>query len=70
MKQLRERVGLRTVDVASRMVIAEGTIRNWEKGRTIPTLAPRQMLELCNLYACSLQELADAVDASRSTAND
>ena len=36
MKTLRERAQLRTVDIAYHIGIAESTVRNWEKGRTIP----------------------------------
>jgi putative transcriptional regulator len=38
LKQLRENKKLRTVDVASVVGVGESTVRNWEKGRTIPTL--------------------------------
>ncbi len=68
MRQLRERVGLRTVDVASKLFLSEGTVRNWEKGRTIPTLTPEQMLELCTLYKATLEEIVQAVRESRQQA--
>ncbi|MDV2992092.1 MAG: hypothetical protein N4J56_001746 [Chroococcidiopsis sp. SAG 2025] len=64
MKELRERRGLRTVDVASKMGISESTVRNWERGRTIPTLRLDQFEELLELYECSFEELAAAVKGS------
>jgi DNA-binding transcriptional regulator YiaG len=66
MKQLRERKKLRTVDVASKMGISESTVRNWEKGRTIPTLRIDQFEELLNLYGCSFQDLVAAVKESKN----
>jgi len=64
MKQLRERVKLRTVDVASRIGVAESSVRNWEKGRTIPKLRIDQIGELLRLYQCSFDELEEAVKES------
>jgi putative transcriptional regulator len=64
MKQLRERKGLRTVDVASRVGIAESTVRNWEYGKTIPKLRIDQFSELMKLYECSFDELMAAVKES------
>ena len=64
MKQLRLRVKLRTVDIASRIGVAESSVRNWEKGRTIPTLSIDKTAALCELYQCSIAELAQAVAES------
>ena len=61
MKQLRLRAKLRTVDVASRVGVGESSVRNWEKGRTIPKLTIDKTAALCLLYQCSIEELADAV---------
>jgi putative transcriptional regulator len=63
-KELRERKKLRTVDVASRVGIAESTVRNWESGRTIPKLRIDQFNELIKLYDCSFDELMTAVKES------
>lgn len=63
MKQLRERAGLRTVDVASALGIGESTVRNWEHARSVPrfeTIKP-----LLNLYQCSFGELDEAVRQSK-----
>jgi putative transcriptional regulator len=64
MKQLRLKVKLRTVDVASRVGIAESSVRNWEKGRTIPKLTIDKVAVLCELYQCSIAELAQAAHES------
>jgi putative transcriptional regulator len=61
MKQLRLRAKLRTVDVASRVGVGESSVRNWEKGRTIPKLTIDKTAALCLLYQCSIEELAQAV---------
>ena len=65
-KELRERAELRTVDVASKIGIAESSVRNWEKGRTIPRLRVDQTAALCRLYKCSIEELEQAVKESIS----
>jgi putative transcriptional regulator len=65
MKALREKQKLRTVDVASKIGVAESTVRNWEKGRTIPTLDIYQIANLLNLYQCSFEELQQAVIRTR-----
>jgi putative transcriptional regulator len=64
MKQLRLRAKLRTVDVASRVGVGESSVRNWEKGRTIPKLTIDKTAALCLLYQCSIEELAQAAQES------
>lgn len=59
MKQLRERLGLRTVDVASSLGIGESTVRNWEHGRSLPRF--EVIRNLLHLYQCSFEELDQAV---------
>jgi len=68
MKQLRERAGLRTVDVASRIGVGESSVRNWEKGRTIPKLRIDQTGALLRLYGCTFDELEQAVKAAQANA--
>jgi DNA-binding XRE family transcriptional regulator len=58
MKTLREQASLRTIDVAYRLNVAESTVRNWDTGRTLPTLNPCEMLMLCQMYKVSLEQLA------------
>ena len=68
LKQLREHKKLRTVDVASIVGVGESTVRNWEKGRTIPTLSVYQTEKILELYSCTFQEFKSAVDQSQRTA--
>ena len=58
MKQLRERAGLRTVDVASSLGIGESTVRNWDLGRSLPRF--EVISDLLRLYKCSFEELDQA----------
>jgi len=59
MKQLRERTGLKTVDVASRLGIGEATVRGWEKGKGTPNFL---LIEpLIELYGVTLQELGQCI---------
>ncbi|RCJ20227.1 hypothetical protein A6S26_05760 [Nostoc sp. ATCC 43529] len=64
LKQLRNRAELRILDVAYRLKVAESTVRNWETGRTLPTLNPIEMLTLCQMYKVSLEELATIASTS------
>lgn len=66
MKQLRERSGLRTVDVASSLGIGESTVRNWEHGRSLPRF--EVISDLLRLYECSFEELDRAVKETTSQA--
>ena len=68
MKQLRERSGLRTVDVASSLGIGESTVRNWEHGRSLPRF--EVISDLLRLYECSFEELDRAVKETTSQAQD
>ncbi|WP_250126158.1 helix-turn-helix transcriptional regulator [Chroococcidiopsis sp. CCMEE 29] len=70
MKQLRERKNLRTVDVASRVGVAESTVRNWEYGKTLPKLRIDQFKELLKLYECSFDDLWLAVKKSKAINTD
>lgn len=65
LRQLREKNNLRTVDVASVVGVGESTVRNWEKGRTLPTLSIYQTGKLLDLYCCSFDELKEAVENSQ-----
>ena len=61
MRHLRLLQDLRTVDVASKVGVSDTTVRNWEKGRTIPTLNLPQFIKLANLYKVSLEDLEKAM---------
>ena len=67
MRQLRERAGLRTVDVAYHLGVAESTVRNWESGRTVPKLTFVQTKQLMQLYKCSFEDLEESVKESMIT---
>lgn len=70
LRELREQAKLRIIDVAYHLNIAEGTVRNWEKGRSIIRIPVDQVAKLCNLYNCSVQELSEAMQQSRFKAAD
>ncbi len=63
MRQLRERAKLRTMDVAVALDVAESSVRNWERGRSVPRL--EQVKCLLKLYKCSFDELYDAIASVR-----
>lgn len=62
LKQLREKAGLRIMDVAVALGVTESSVRNWEHGRSVPRLEQARML--LKLYDCSFDELCDAVAAA------
>jgi putative transcriptional regulator len=65
MKELRERAGLRTVDVASMMGIAESTVRNWDVGRHSPRVPIEDVPLLVKVYQASIDEIIAASQESR-----
>lgn len=65
MKQLREKAGLRTVDVASKLGIAESTVRNWDIGRHEPRLPISDIPKFLEVYQCTLDEAMTAAKESR-----
>lgn len=64
MRRLRERLGLRTVDVAFHVGVAESSVRNWERGRSIPRLKLDQFIKLVRLYQCTIDELEESMQES------
>lgn len=68
MRALRERAGLKIIEVANELKCAESSIRNWEKGRTTPKLEVWQVFRLRNLYQCTEAELEQAVKESMAKA--
>lgn len=64
MRQLRERAGLRTVDVAFHLGVAESSVRNWERGRTTPRLRLDQFDDLLRLLGCTFDELVESMKES------
>ncbi len=65
MKELRERAGLGVEEAAYRLGVAYSTIRNWEYGKTEPSLGVTKISELLRLYRCTFEELQQAVKESR-----
>ena len=66
MEALRERAGLTRAEVAKQLGISETSVRNWETGRTEPTMTPQKYLETLDILKCSPEELAVASDKSIS----
>ncbi len=62
MKALRERIGLKKIDVASRLGVAEGTVRGWEVGRGTPNFL--LIRPLMKLYGVTFDQLEESVKES------
>ncbi len=69
MKELRERAKLSAEEAAFRLSVAHSTIRNWESGKTEPSLGVTKISELLQLYSCSFEELEQAVRESKAKGN-
>lgn len=65
LRQIREQNDLSVEDVASRLGKSHSTIRNWESGKTEPTLGVTEMAQLCKLYRCTFEELVQAVQETK-----
>ena len=65
MQLLRISAGLTASQVAQQIGVSESTVRNWDKGRSVPTLAPDQFLKLARIYQCSVEDIATATANSR-----
>ena len=63
---LRQRAGLTQKAIADALNVTDHTVRNWEKGRTIPEWTPTQTLLMCQMLKCSLEELASAFSPSET----
>jgi len=61
LRKLRESTTLSQPDVAERLGVTPQTVRNWEAGRSEPSLKISQVYELCQMYQCSLLDLVEAV---------
>ena len=64
MQVLRERAGLSRAEVAFRLAISETSVRNWEAGRTEPTMTPKKYWDALRLFKCTPEELAFASEKS------
>ncbi|ABW31466.1 helix-turn-helix domain-containing protein [Acaryochloris marina] len=65
MKTLRQDAGLSQSELARALDIAESTVRNWDQGRSIPTLSALEYPHLLKLLNCSPEELANAAAQSK-----
>jgi DNA-binding transcriptional regulator YiaG len=61
---LRIRAGLSREELAEALDISEASIRNWEGGRTEPTMNPSRYAIILEILKCTPHELADATDLS------
>jgi putative transcriptional regulator len=66
MRELRERAKLSPEEAAFRLEVAHSTIRNWESGKTEPSLGVTKVAELMKLYGCSFDELLQAVTETKA----
>jgi len=64
MQALRERAELTRTEVAYKLGVSETSVRNWERGRTEPTMTPQKYLGALNLFQCTPEELAAASEKS------
>ena len=68
MKELREKAQLSAEGAAYKLDVAHSTIRNWESGRTEPSMGITKISQLLKLYNCSFEELEQAVIESKAKA--
>ncbi|MDG2992426.1 helix-turn-helix domain-containing protein [Candidatus Synechococcus calcipolaris G9] len=57
---LRTKVGLTQIELAEALGVTEATVRNWERGRSVPQLSIPQVKALCRVLAISLDDLPDS----------
>ncbi|NJL69243.1 MAG: helix-turn-helix domain-containing protein [Microcoleus sp. SM1_3_4] len=70
LRALRKRAGLTLTDVAQILECSDSSIRNWEKGRTMPKLEVWQVFRMRDLYKCTEAELVIAVKKSMQAENE
>jgi transcriptional regulator with XRE-family HTH domain len=59
MLELREKANLTQREVAAVLGVTDQTVSNWETGHRMPRLTPKQMLKLCQVLGCVLDDLAN-----------
>ncbi len=62
LKQRRESLNVTQRQIALELGVTVTTVQNWEAGRHIPKLYPKQMKVLCELLQFTVEELADWQD--------
>ena len=60
LKLMRDRLDLSQAKIAAVIGVKTQTISNWENGKSIPSLTPKQTEELCNLLGVALSTLSKA----------
>jgi len=58
-QKIRQKAGLTQRQVANELGLTVGTVSNWEARRKHLRLDPPQMVVLCKVLGCSLEELAN-----------
>ncbi|MFO0052554.1 MAG: helix-turn-helix domain-containing protein [Dolichospermum sp.] len=61
-KNLRTKAKVTQKQVADALGLTVGTVSNWESGRKHLRLDPSEMLLLCKILNCSLEQLAGESD--------
>lgn len=57
--KLREQLGLTQKQVAEALQVSEQTVRNWEHGKTVPSLTISQTKRLCALLGKPIEEIPE-----------
>lgn len=64
----RRAVGLTQEEVATRLGVSRQTVGKWESGRATPEL--EKLVALCDLFGCSLDELAGRAESEIALAEE
>ncbi len=70
LRELRQQANLRIIDVAYQLGVSETSVRNWEKGRTIPTLRLDELGLLAKMYGCTIDNLYEAMQETQAKVTD
>lgn len=62
---LRKKAGLTIKEVVICLDVADSTVRNWEKGRSVPKLSPSEYVKILELYSCTPKEFESATLLTR-----
>jgi DNA-binding XRE family transcriptional regulator len=65
LKELRMRVGLTQHALSELLGLRGKTIGHWERGLSEPHLPASKILLLCKTFDCSLEDLVEAIEATR-----
>lgn len=62
---LRTQAGKTIKDVVIYLDVSDSTVRNWEKGRSVPRLSPTEYVKILGFYSCTPKEFEHAALLSR-----